>query len=86
MIAEEAMFEPIRKSVRVDRSQEDAFELFTEHIGEWWPTEAPSTVTSRFPPARSLSGARSLTVAMSRAYPAAAAATKRSRGVRQPSL
>jgi uncharacterized protein YndB with AHSA1/START domain len=39
MTAEEAMFEPIRKSVRVDRTQQDAFDLFTEHIGEWWPTE-----------------------------------------------
>jgi uncharacterized protein YndB with AHSA1/START domain len=35
----EATFEPIRRSVRVDRTQEDAFELFTERIGEWWPTE-----------------------------------------------
>ena len=36
---EGAMFEPIRRSVRVGRSQEDAFRLFTEHIGDWWPTE-----------------------------------------------
>jgi uncharacterized protein YndB with AHSA1/START domain len=34
-----AMFEPIRRSVRVDRTQEDAFRLFTEDIGDWWPTE-----------------------------------------------
>jgi uncharacterized protein YndB with AHSA1/START domain len=33
------MFEPIGRSVRVERTQEDAFQLFTEHIGEWWPTE-----------------------------------------------
>jgi uncharacterized protein YndB with AHSA1/START domain len=39
MTGEEWMFEPIRKRVRVDRTQQDAFELFTEHIGEWWPTE-----------------------------------------------
>jgi uncharacterized protein YndB with AHSA1/START domain len=36
---EGAMFEPIRRNVRVDRTQEDAFQLFTEHIGDWWPTE-----------------------------------------------
>jgi len=34
-----AMFEPIRRSVRVDRTQEDAFRLFTEDIGDWWPTK-----------------------------------------------
>ena len=36
---QEAMFEPIRKSVRVERTPKDAFELFTARIGEWWPTE-----------------------------------------------
>jgi uncharacterized protein YndB with AHSA1/START domain len=39
MTAEESPFEPVRKSVRVERTQADAFELFTEHIGVWWPTE-----------------------------------------------
>jgi uncharacterized protein YndB with AHSA1/START domain len=39
MTIEETMFEPIRRSVRVDRTREDAFELFTGHIGDWWPTE-----------------------------------------------
>jgi uncharacterized protein YndB with AHSA1/START domain len=39
MTSEEGIFEPIRRSVRVERTQEEAFELFTEHIGEWWPTE-----------------------------------------------
>jgi uncharacterized protein YndB with AHSA1/START domain len=39
MTTEGTMFEPIRKSVRVERTPEDAFELFTEHIGEWWPVE-----------------------------------------------
>jgi uncharacterized protein YndB with AHSA1/START domain len=34
-----AMFEPIRRSVRVDRAREDAFRLFTEGMGEWWPVE-----------------------------------------------
>jgi uncharacterized protein YndB with AHSA1/START domain len=33
------MFEPIRRSVRVERIPEDTFRLFTEHIGAWWPTE-----------------------------------------------
>lgn len=39
MTAEGALFEPIRKSVRVDRTAEDAFSLFTEHIDRWWPVE-----------------------------------------------
>lgn len=39
MNGEEGMLEPIRRSVRVERTQEDAFELFTEHIGDWWPVE-----------------------------------------------
>ncbi len=39
MTAEGAFFEPIRKSVRVDRTAEDAFSLFTEHIDRWWPVE-----------------------------------------------
>ena len=36
---EEVMFEPVRKSVRVDRTPEEAFRLFTEHIDRWWPVE-----------------------------------------------
>jgi uncharacterized protein YndB with AHSA1/START domain len=36
---EEHMFDPIRRSVRVERTAEDTFRLFTEHIGDWWPTE-----------------------------------------------
>jgi uncharacterized protein YndB with AHSA1/START domain len=39
MNTEGTMFEPIRRSVRVDRTRKDAFELFTEHIGDWWPVE-----------------------------------------------
>jgi uncharacterized protein YndB with AHSA1/START domain len=39
MTAEGALFEPVRKSVRVDRTTEDAFSLFTEHIDRWWPVE-----------------------------------------------
>ena len=39
MTTEEATFEPVRKSVRVDRTAEEAFRLFTEHIDRWWPVE-----------------------------------------------
>jgi uncharacterized protein YndB with AHSA1/START domain len=42
MTAEEAPSEPVRKSVRVDRSIEEAFRLFTEHIHRWWPVEVHS--------------------------------------------
>ena len=40
MTTERAMFEPVRKSVRVLRTQEEAFALFTQHIDRWWPVEA----------------------------------------------
>jgi uncharacterized protein YndB with AHSA1/START domain len=43
---EEAISEPVRKRVRVDRSPEDAFRLFTEHIDRWWPVEVHSRATS----------------------------------------
>jgi uncharacterized protein YndB with AHSA1/START domain len=36
---EGAIFEPVRKRVRVDRTAEAAFRLFTEHIDRWWPVE-----------------------------------------------
>ncbi len=39
MTAEGARFEPVRKSVRVQRTKEEAFQLFTEHIDRWWPVE-----------------------------------------------
>ncbi len=39
---EEAISEPVRKRVRVDRSPEDAFRLFTEHLDRWWPVEVLS--------------------------------------------
>ena len=29
--------EPIRKSVTVARPREEAFRIFTERLGEWWP-------------------------------------------------
>ena len=38
----EAIAEPVRKRVRVDRSPEDTFRLFTEHIDRWWPAEVLS--------------------------------------------
>jgi uncharacterized protein YndB with AHSA1/START domain len=33
------VFEPVRKSIRVERAPADAFRLFTQHIGDWWPAE-----------------------------------------------
>jgi len=32
--------EPIRQSVHVDCPIEDAFQLFTERMAEWWPVES----------------------------------------------
>jgi uncharacterized protein YndB with AHSA1/START domain len=42
----EAMFEPVRKSVHVERSAEETFRLFTEHIDGWWPVEIHSRAAS----------------------------------------
>ena len=42
MTGEAAVPEPVRKRVRVDRSREEAFRLFTEHIDRWWPVEVLS--------------------------------------------
>ena len=39
---EEAVVEPVRKRVRVERTTEEAFRLFTEHIDRWWPVEVRS--------------------------------------------
>ena len=39
---EEAMAEPVRKRVRVERSADETFRLFTEHIDRWWPVEVLS--------------------------------------------
>jgi len=39
MTAGEDILGPVRKSVRVERSAEEAFRLFTEHIDRWWPVE-----------------------------------------------
>jgi uncharacterized protein YndB with AHSA1/START domain len=46
MTTVEAMFEPVRKSVRVERSAEETFQLFTEHIDRWWPVEIHSRAAS----------------------------------------
>ena len=34
----EERHEPVRQSVRVDCPIEEAFRLFTERFGEWWPS------------------------------------------------
>ena len=41
-MTERAMLEPVSKSVRVRRTQEEAFGLFTQHIDRWWPVEVLS--------------------------------------------
>ena len=33
---------PVRKAVTVRQSVEDAFRIFTDHIGSWWPLESHS--------------------------------------------
>jgi uncharacterized protein YndB with AHSA1/START domain len=42
-MANEEKHEPIRQSVHVDCSPEDAFRLFTEQFGEWWPGDPNAT-------------------------------------------
>ena len=37
----------VRRSVRVTRSQEDAFRLFTAELGTWWPVESHSIGSER---------------------------------------
>ncbi|MDQ3823448.1 MAG: SRPBCC family protein [Actinomycetota bacterium] len=37
----------IRRSVKVNRSVEDAFALFTDGIGSWWPLESHSIGSGR---------------------------------------
>jgi len=37
MTKTEKKHEPVRQSVHVDCPIEDAFRLFTERFGEWWP-------------------------------------------------
>ena len=38
--------EPIRRSVTVECAQEEAFRLFTEGMGDWWPMETHSRSAS----------------------------------------
>ena len=40
--------EPIRQTVTVRSDPERAFEIFTEHMGTWWPVEAYSRAVSEF--------------------------------------
>jgi uncharacterized protein YndB with AHSA1/START domain len=40
--------EPIRRSVTVQRDLEQAFRIFTEEIGSWWPVESYSRAASDF--------------------------------------
>ncbi len=40
-MTKEEMSDPIRQSVHVDCPLEDAFRLFTERFGDWWPGENP---------------------------------------------
>lgn len=42
-MAKEEKLEPIRQSVHVDCPPDEAFRLFTEHFGEWWPSEHPES-------------------------------------------
>lgn len=42
-MTKEEEHEPIRQSVHVDCSPDDAFRLFTEHFAEWFPHDADST-------------------------------------------
>ena len=42
MGAEERKHEPIQQSVHVDCPVEEAFRLFTEGLGEWWPLKSHS--------------------------------------------
>jgi uncharacterized protein YndB with AHSA1/START domain len=37
--------EPIRRSIEVPASPEDAFRVFTEEMGSWWPLETHSRAT-----------------------------------------
>ena len=39
MVKQNANREPVRQSVHVDCPREDAFRLFTEAFGDWWPRE-----------------------------------------------
>jgi uncharacterized protein YndB with AHSA1/START domain len=40
--------EPIKRSITVQRDLEQAFRIFTEEMGSWWPVENYSRATSDF--------------------------------------
>jgi len=46
--AEKAQVEPIRRTVTVRDDPERAFDLFTAHMGTWWPVDAYSRAVSEF--------------------------------------
>jgi uncharacterized protein YndB with AHSA1/START domain len=41
------MIDPIKRSVVVACSADQAFAVFTEHMGDWWPTESFSRAADR---------------------------------------
>jgi uncharacterized protein YndB with AHSA1/START domain len=43
-----SVLEPIRRSVSVPLKPAEAFDLFTERMGEWWPVETHSRAASDF--------------------------------------
>ena len=40
--------EPLRAAVTVRRSAEDAFRIFTRHMGSWWPVEVHSLAVDEY--------------------------------------
>jgi Activator of Hsp90 ATPase homolog 1-like protein len=42
MTGTQTSIEPVHRSVTVDRGVEDAFRVFTEELGNWWPVETHS--------------------------------------------
>jgi uncharacterized protein YndB with AHSA1/START domain len=46
-VSTQTTVEPVRRSVNVDRPVEDAFRVFTEGIGSWWPLETHSRAAER---------------------------------------
>ena len=47
MSSAQTSVEPVRRTVVVDRSVEDAFRVFTEEIGKWWALEVHSLSLDR---------------------------------------
>jgi Activator of Hsp90 ATPase homolog 1-like protein len=46
-VSTQTTVEPVRRSVNVDRPVEDAFRVFTEEIGNWWPLGTHSKAADR---------------------------------------